>query len=67
MQEDTLESAIPSMTGIGRLGALVREPFVRQGGLPSAHSAQIDMIERRILRIEKALRLTGIEVEQIDL
>lgn len=53
--------------GVGRLGATVSGPVYRQVGETAAHAAQIDMIERRILRIEKALRQAGIEVESIPL
>lgn len=50
--------------GIGCLGAVVPDtpiyPHVMQ-------NARDEMIERRILRIEMALRRAGIEVENIDL
>ena len=46
--------------GVGRLGATCHHAH-------AAQAAQLDMIERRILRIEMALRRTGVEVEWINL
>lgn len=47
----------------GRLGAIVGEHATPA----SIAQAQLDMVERRILRIEMALRRAGIEVEAIEL
>lgn len=50
--------------GVGRLGATITAPA---HSLTStlAHGAQLGEIERRILRIEMALRRAGIEVEEV--
>jgi hypothetical protein len=49
--------------GIGRLGASAT------GGVSHAMlvGAQTDMIERRILRIEAALRQAGIDIDALDI
>lgn len=52
-----------AVLGVGLLGAT--SPL--DGGIELAKGAQINMIERRILRIEMALRRAGIEVEAIEL
>ena len=56
-----------SVMGIGRLGATALTARVMQNGTMEMQIAQIDMIERRILRIEMAMRRAGIEVESIRL
>lgn len=55
-----LDELFPPSFGIGRLGAICSHT-----GLAAA--AQADMIERRLLRIEIALRRAGIEVEALQL
>jgi hypothetical protein len=50
-----------AMIGVGRLGAQSPARF----GVEVAKGAQIDMIERRILRIETALRGAGIILDDI--
>lgn len=49
--------------GVGLLGA--HSPASH--GVVGADAARLLMIERRILRIERALRRTGIEVEDLEL
>ena len=53
------------MTGVskGRLGAVAYGPHAAR----LIGEEQIDLIERRILRLEMALRRAGIEVEHLDL
>jgi hypothetical protein len=57
---------VPLMTGqisVGRLGATVPE-----GSSPDyALTAALDMAERRVLRIEHALKVSGIDVEILGL
>ncbi len=54
---------LPIRCGVGMLGAT----FDQRGGMIGAQAAQAEMIERRILRIEMALRRAGIEVETFPL
>ena len=54
---------MPEMIGVGKLGATVRKDFSDFGYLVAA----LDMAERRILRLEMALRRAGIEVEMTEL
>jgi hypothetical protein len=56
-----------SVMGVGRLGATALTARVMQNGTTEMQIAQINMIERRILRIEMAMRRAGIEVESIRL
>jgi len=55
--------AFPQIIPVGRLGAIAPKAW----GAAGANAAAMDMIERRILRIEIALRRAGIEVESLDL
>jgi hypothetical protein len=52
-----------SAIGVGRLGAVATENMSSTALLVAA----LDMAERRILRLETALRHTGIEVERTEL
>lgn len=54
---------IPQTISIGRLGATARLDCPEYLQL----SAALDMAERRILRLEMALRRACIEVERLDL
>lgn len=53
----------PEIVGVGLLGATVDARF----GLNNARDERLTMIERRIIRIEMAMRQGGIEVERIPL
>jgi hypothetical protein len=53
--------------GAGRLGAFVAGFGDREISAAELSAAQIDMIERRILRLEMVLRMAGIEVDQLEL
>ncbi len=55
-------SRLPTIS-IGRLGATVPQAYDRTMMLMAA----LDMAERRILRLEMALRRAGIEVEHTEL
>lgn len=64
MADETMKLVeMPSVCGIGRLGAT----FDSKHGKIMADAAQLDMIERRILRLEMLLRRAGIEPESVDL
>lgn len=54
-----IEEEPPTYT-VGLLGAICHTPDVAQ-------RARMEMAERRILRIEMALRRAGIDVEHLDL
>lgn len=49
--------------GVGRLGAGIAS----NQPIETLNAIQLDMIERRILRIEAALKLAGIDVEALPL
>jgi hypothetical protein len=54
---------LPSVIGVGRLGATATEGMSTTALLCEA----LGMAERRILRLEMALRRAGIEVEMTEL
>ena len=63
-QDGTIRMSIDTTgVGKGRLGARAYGPHAAA----LIGEEQIDLIERRILRIEMALRRAGIEVEHLDL
>ena len=65
MADNSMIDATPSLTtiGIGLLGATASG----EQALAKLPEARLEMIERRILRIEMALRRSGVEVEFLDL
>lgn len=62
-EPEMVELEMPVMFGVGYLGATCDSRF----GQASFQAARDAMIERRILRIEMALRRAGTEVEHIPL
>lgn len=58
-----IDFEMPETMGVGYLGAT----FDARGGLHAAQAERDEMIERRILRVEMALRRAGIEVESVEL
>ncbi len=58
---------VPNMLRVGRLGAMLLELPDGTFDLNNAGTVRIDMIERRILRIEVALANAGIDVTELPL
>lgn len=53
---------IPAFLTYGRLGAVVDESMSRD----SMQNAAIDMAERRIIRLEEALRKAGVNIDDLE-